>query len=120
MIEKIQKRTWPVLSEQMIKEEYYEYAKRNNKLKFIKLTTKDPFVSEVCLGNFKPEDGYDVRTIDCENEMERAKQMSYFPPPPNSKVGQNGISNLSQASQIKLRCICEEKRYLLTLKYRQF
>ena len=80
-MEKLMKKKWQLMDDEKIKEEYYEYLLKNNKLKFIKLTRKDPLVRNVCLGTFTQEEGFEVQKIDCESEMDRAKQMNYFPPP---------------------------------------
>ena len=59
-VNKIKNKKWTILNEKSIKDEYMDYAMKNNKLKFINITTKDPYVRDVCLETTKKEDGFEI------------------------------------------------------------
>ena len=101
-----------------------EYALANGLIKFVQLTTKEPQLRDIC--RFEEEKAasnevFQRQTIDCESELIRAKQMNYFPmTKANDAFECIGITNLNQASQVKLNCICIEVRQQSILIYREF
>jgi hypothetical protein len=78
-------------------------------LKLVEIKTTHQIIKDVVSENKLLESLVQVQRVDCIEEMERAKQLKYYPPPRDS--GPEGaviqaIKNLSQATATKIPCLC--------------